>query len=176
VLNPTKSLLEIEFTPEKISDALFMVQLFNSTKPFFYELGLPLGAVEIMLAQQYQLQQTGYKIQFPNAATFILRHHGQAIGKVMIDNNGHTIHIIDLAIIPQMRGRGFGSVILDCIKLNATRLGLPVCLSVNKDNVRAKRLYQNHGFCTADVSDTHESMFWRASTLSAVKASSSELT
>jgi ribosomal protein S18 acetylase RimI-like enzyme len=176
VLNPTKPLLEIEFTPANISDDLFMEQLFYSNKPFFYDLGLPPAAVEIMLAQQYQLQQTGYKIQFPNAATFIVRHQGQAIGKVMIDNNGHTIHIIDLAIIPQMRGRGFGSEILDGIKLNATRLGLPVCLSVDKDNVRAKRLYQNHGFCTADVSDSHEAMLWRDPRLSAVKASSRELT
>ncbi|MCU8062180.1 GNAT family N-acetyltransferase [Shewanella sp. SM55] len=143
------------------NDSLFMAQLFYSTKTFFYELGLPCEVVETMLDQQYRLQEASYREQYPNANTYILFYHQQAVGKVMLDISEYKIHIVDLIIIPGMRGQGFGSVILEAIKQEARKRHLPVGLSVESENTQAKKLYLQHGFELESCSGIYESMLWR---------------
>lgn len=142
------------------NDSLFMAQLFYSTKTFFYELGLPCEVVETMLEQQYRLQEASYREQYPNANTYILFYHQQAVGKVMLDISEYKIHIVDLIIIPGMRGQGFGSVILEAIKQEALKRHLLVGLSVESENTQAKKLYLQYGFELQSCSDTHELMLW----------------
>lgn len=143
------------------SDSLFMAQLFYSTKTFFYELGLPCEVVETMLEQQYRLQEASYREQYPNANTYILFYHQQAVGKVVLDVSEYRIHLIDFIIIPSMRGRGFGSAILAAIKQEAMKRHLPVGLSVESENTQAKKLYLQHGFQLESYSGAYESMLWR---------------
>ncbi|MDT3307456.1 GNAT family N-acetyltransferase [Shewanella vaxholmensis] len=143
------------------NDNLFMAQLFYSTKPFFYGLGLPREVVDTMLAQQYQLQQASYREQYPNANTYILFYQQQTIGKVMLDISEYRIHLIDFIIIPSMQGRGFGSAILAAIKQEAMKRHLPVGLSVESENTQAKKLYLQHGFKLESYSGAYESMLWR---------------
>lgn len=143
------------------SDSLFMAQLFYSTKTFFYELGLPSEVVETMLEQQYRLQEASYREQYPNANTYILFYHQQAVGKVMLDISEYRIHLIDFIIIPSMRERGFGSAILAAIKQEAMKRHLPVGLSVESENTQAKKLYLQHGFKLESYSGAYESMLWR---------------
>ncbi|MCU8014442.1 GNAT family N-acetyltransferase [Shewanella sp. SM74] len=143
------------------NDSLFMAQLFYSTKTFFYELGLPSEVVETMLDQQYRLQEASYREQYPNANTYILFYHQQAVGKVMLDISEYKIHIVDLIIIPGMRGQGFGSVILEAIKQEALKRHLLIGLSVESENTQAKKLYLQHGFELESCSGIYESMLWR---------------
>jgi ribosomal protein S18 acetylase RimI-like enzyme len=143
------------------NDCLFMAQLFYSTKTCFYELGLPSEVVEIMLEQQYRLQQDSYREQYPNANTYIMFYHQQAVGKVMLDISEYRIHLVDFIIIPSMRGRGFGSAILEVIKQEAMKRHLPVSLSVESENTQAKKLYLQHGFELESCSGSHEAMLWR---------------
>lgn len=110
------SLIGLSAKAANANDNPFRAQLFYSTKPFFYELGLPREVVDTMLAQQYQLQQASYREQYPNANTYILFYHQQAVGKVMLDISEHRVHLIDLIVIHSMRGQGFGSAILAFIK------------------------------------------------------------
>ena len=143
------------------NDDPFMAQLFYSTKTLFYELGLPSEVVEIMLEQQYRLQQASYREQYPNANTYILFYHQQAVGKVMLDISEYRIHLVDFIIIPSMRGRGFGSAILAAIKQEAMKRHLPIGLSVERENTQAKKLYLQHGFKLESYSGAYESMLWR---------------
>lgn len=143
------------------NDTPFMAQLFYSTKPFFYELGLPSEVVETMLEQQYRLQQASYREQYPSANTYILFYHQQAVGKIMLDISEYRIHLIDFIIIPSMRGRGLGSAVLAFIKQEAMKRCLPVGLSVERENTRAKKLYLQQGFKLESYSGVYESMLWR---------------
>lgn len=160
MLDEFNSLIGLSAKAANANDNPFMAQLFYSTKPFFYELGLPREVVDTMLAQQYQLQQASYREQYPNANTYILFYHQQAVGKVMLDTSEYRVHIIDLIVINSMRGQGFGSAILAFIKQEAAIRNLPVGLSVEKENARAKKLYLQHGFKLESCSDTHELMLW----------------
>ncbi|MGI2111935.1 hypothetical protein ACRN9C_21495 [Shewanella frigidimarina] len=68
-LNP---LLNLSVRPASDDDVFIMAELFYATRSDFYQLGLPQAAVDLILQQQYQLQQMSYKSQFPNSRDYIL--------------------------------------------------------------------------------------------------------
>jgi ribosomal-protein-alanine N-acetyltransferase len=62
------------------------------------------------------------------------------------------IHINNLAIHPDFRGRGLGTVLLNEVLVAAERLGAPnATLEVRRSNERARRLYERAGFVIAGV-------------------------
>ncbi|MDF3123445.1 GNAT family N-acetyltransferase [Rheinheimera sp. 1928-s] len=146
-------------------DELFFEQLFCSTREFFYELQLPPEITESLLKQQYRLQQSSYKAEAPNAVTYWLGLSEQPVGKVMLNSTASEILIMDLAFIKTMRSKGYGSAVLDAIKQKAAATGVRVRLSVDKNNVRAKKLYLQHGFVITGSSESHEFMFWSGTKL-----------
>ena len=61
-------------------------------------------------------------------------------------------HINNLAVRPGLRGRGFGSQMLQAIVLEAQRLGAgSLTLEVRRSNIAAHRLYRRAGFHEAGV-------------------------
>lgn len=62
------------------------------------------------------------------------------------------IHINNLAIRPELRGRGLGRTLLQHVLLEAERLGVTqATLEVRRSNVAARRLYEGAGFRLAGV-------------------------
>lgn len=72
------------------------------------------------------------------------------------------VHIIDFVIAPEWRNRGLGSTVLAALKKYAAANSALLRLSVDRQNVQAKRLYVRHGFVERQVTDTHEQLFWAA--------------
>lgn len=61
-------------------------------------------------------------------------------------------HINNLAVRPELRGRGLGSQMLEAIIAEAQRLGVgSLTLEVRRSNTAAQRLYQRAGFQEAGV-------------------------
>ena len=61
-------------------------------------------------------------------------------------------HINNLAVRPELRGRGLGAEMLKAIVTEAERLGAgSLTLEVRRSNIAAQRLYQRAGFHEAGV-------------------------
>ena len=73
---------------------------------------------------------------------------------------GENCRLIDIALMPQVRGRGFGTALLTDLMSFAAASGKPVTLSVLPDNP-ARRLYVRLGFATTQTSDTRVRMVWQ---------------
>jgi ribosomal protein S18 acetylase RimI-like enzyme len=142
-------------------DAAVMEQLFRSTRDYFHAMPIPPQYVDLLLAQQYQVLQASYARQWPRARTLIVELAGAAIGKLMLDEEAATVHIIDFILEPGLRGKGYGTAVLQALQAAAgdRRIGL----SVDRQNPAAKRLYLGLGFQVEGASETHESMSWSAS-------------
>lgn len=61
-------------------------------------------------------------------------------------------HIMNVAVLPQYQGKGYGSVMMDFLLKESLEQGLPnVTLEVRKSNERAIRLYEKKGFLLVGV-------------------------
>ncbi len=142
------------------SDRGFIEKLFQDTREYLYLANAERDYIDIVVDQQMQLQQQGYGQQAPNAYTMIIEKQGEAIGKIMMDFGANIVHVIDLAFIPLARGKGYGRAILQAMQYVAAQQCLPVGLSVEKQNLPAKKLYLSLGFQVSEETPTHEFLLW----------------
>ncbi len=155
---------ELTLRPVTDADRGFMQELFASTRKHLLSLPLPQQQVDQLLEQQYRLQHSHYTLQWPDADTRIIEHAGKAIGSVTLDEGETGLHLIDIAFETSVRGRGLGTSILRALQAQAEKHGLPISLSVDRQNPRARKLYLALGFRVNGNSGTHESMQWQPTT------------
>ena len=144
-------------TPE---DQLFLESLFFSTRNYLYSMPLPKSQVDLLIKQQFLLQQASYRSSFPAAEIFIINHHSLPAGKVMVDVSSEAIHIVDIALSENARGKGWGSALLRALKKYAEQEGRVLRLAVDQQNIRAKKLYLALGFRVVESSLTHDTLLW----------------
>jgi len=141
-------------------DGDFLFALFCSTRTEFALLPLPKAQLEQLMRQQYEWQQQGYANHYPDAGNWIIETQSGPVGKIMLFKQVSLVHIIDFIVAPDWRNRGIGNTILAALKdYVETKAGV-LRLSVDRQNIQAKRLYLRHGFVVSQISDTHEEMVW----------------
>jgi ribosomal protein S18 acetylase RimI-like enzyme len=84
----------------------------------------------------------------------------------VVDRTGDALRIVDQAIMPRLRGRGFGTAIMQALMDEAGRGGLAVRLNVVVSNDAAIRLYLGLGFVPIATAPLHIEMEWRAAAAS----------
>lgn len=151
---------ELELRIAQAEDEIFMEQLFRSTREFLYSMPMPKQYVDVLIGQQYQLQQASYRQQAPSAVALIIQLQGKPVGKVMVNKDNTAFHIVDCVLTPHVRGNGYGTAVFRAIQLAAAKRSMLVKLSVDRQNLRAKKLYLSLGFHVNEISATHESMLW----------------
>lgn len=141
-------------------DKPFIEKLFHSTREFLYLADAEKEYVDMIVQHQMQLQEESYGSQSPNACTMIIEKQSTAIGKVIIDFGSNLAHVMDLVFIAEARGNGYGKAVLQAVQYVAAQQKLPVGLTVDKENLPAKKLYLSLGFQPAEESLTHQFMLW----------------
>jgi ribosomal protein S18 acetylase RimI-like enzyme len=147
----------LECRPIQPGDEPFLRRLFLETKEALAAslAGNPLA--EGLLDMQFRAKQSHYRSAFPGAAYRIPMLNGEPVGCLAISIEAESVHIVDIAILKEFRGRGLGSAILNDVLAEATQLGLHVTLSVELGNP-ARRLYERLGFKEISRSETDASM------------------
>jgi ribosomal protein S18 acetylase RimI-like enzyme len=145
-------------------DSVFLRELFKSAREHLLQLPLPAAQLELLVTQQFILQQNSYTSQFPGASTFIVLLNASPIGKLTLDELGAAVHIVDLSLVANERNRGYGKSIIRSLQNYAADKNARVMLSVDVQNIAAKRLYLSLGFSVRALTSTHESMQWQADT------------
>ena len=95
--------------------------------------------------QQFALQDRHYRDHFPGARCLVVRAGARAIGRVYRARSEGTLYVLDIALVPEMRGRGVGTALMRGLVAEADRDGLAMVLHVEPDNP-VKRLYLRLGF------------------------------
>lgn len=141
-------------------DQVFAEALFASTRDYLYSMPLPKSQINFLIKQQFQMQQASYTASFPLAEHFIVELFTKPIGKIIVNNTPANLHIIDIALVSDMRAKGFGSMVLRALKQRATQDMRPLRLAVDHQNSRAKKLYLSLGFVLIESSATHDLLLW----------------
>jgi ribosomal protein S18 acetylase RimI-like enzyme len=132
--------------PETDADIDFLMRLYASTRED--ELApLPWSAEQkaAFLAQQFQAQRSHYRGSLPGCAFDVIQHAGMPVGRLYLQAGDTHLHLVDIALLPALRGQGVGSAILEALQAAAAASGQGVSAFVEHSNP-ARRLYRRLGF------------------------------
>jgi len=126
----------LRLRPVSAADDAFVRALFHADRaPQFA--GVPEPMLTMLLDQQFQAQQVGYRGAFPQAEYLVIVSDGQVVGRVIVA-------FIDAG---EVRGRGIGAEVMTSLGRAAQTLGATsMRLAVLITNARARRLHERLGF------------------------------
>lgn len=110
---------------------------------------------------QFRAQDTHYRTHFPNAEYHVIQSQGQDVGRLSVDHRADELHLIDLAILPEFRGKGIGTNLLNDFQRQAAEANVPLTIYVERYNP-ALRLYQRLGFQQVQDEGIYLLMKWNA--------------
>lgn len=132
--------------PETDADIPFLRRLYTSTRAA--ELALTTWSDAQKLAfsdSQFGLQRQHYRTYYPATEWGVLEDNGVPMGRLYLERRGMTLLVIDIALLPEWRGRGLGTALMEWVCAQARAAGKTVTVAVEKYN-RAQTLYRRLGF------------------------------
>ena len=118
------------------------------------------------LQMQFNVQRQSYTQQFPAAQWSIILRDAESLGRLIVNRADGTIHLIDIALLPEYRNAGIGTLLIQNLLEEAAQSNMPVQLHVDKNN-RARRLYNRLGFQITGDTGMYFPMEWRPGDTSA---------
>ena len=110
---------------------------------------------------QFNLQHVHVQKKYPRADRLVIVRGGEDAGRLYIERRpGQHHHIIDLALLPEHRGKGAGCALLRDLMDEAASCGKAVTIHLEKHNP-ATRLFRRLGFRTAEDNGLYDLWCWR---------------
>ena len=155
---------ELTLRESREADRQFLVALYASTREAeLAATGWNAAERDAFVRMQFDLQDRHYRAAFPHADHSLILRSGRPVGRLIVDRGRREIRVIDISLVPDQRGCGIGSTVLQRIMADAALAGVPVGLSVDVANP-ARRLYDRLGFVVTETSGFHLLLQWRPST------------
>jgi ribosomal protein S18 acetylase RimI-like enzyme len=100
---------------------------------------------------------TGKQIrgEVPDSTTSVIESGGRRVGRLRVTRRTDRIELSGIQLLPQVQGHGIGTEIIEDLKAEAKAAGIPLDIGVEKDNPRARRLYERLG-CVQVAEDEQE--------------------
>lgn len=127
-------------------DAAFLRSVYASTR--MDELA-PLGwsdvQIDAFIDMQNEAQRRDYWRHYDTSRFQIITCQGKDAGRLYVERRTDELRIVDIALLPEWRGRGIGAHLIGRLFDEADQAGLAVRIHVEHGNP-AQRLYQRLGF------------------------------
>jgi ribosomal protein S18 acetylase RimI-like enzyme len=146
--------------PAADADADFTQALYASTRDDLRQLPLPPAQVAQLIAMQQRIHEAGQRAAYPNAEVMILEHEGVPAGRAVLDTTGSDWRLVELAVLPALRGHGLGAALLAALQARARAHGASIGLAVLRTNAAALGLYERAGFQLAGGNELQHQMVW----------------
>lgn len=114
------------------------------------------------LQMQFDFQHRYYQQHYPDADFLVIEQGGAAIGRLYLEEWDGEFRIVDITLMPEHRGQGAGSAVLEDVMCQAANRGKTVGIHVEKNNP-AMRLYERLGFVCVEDLGVYDLLEWRAS-------------
>jgi len=150
----------ISYRPIREDDREFLYRLYASTRAEEMKL-VPWtdGEKEQFVRMQFHAQTMHYADQYDTSEFFIIEQNGSPIGRLYFDQRPDEVSIVDITLLPETRGAGLGTMLLQEILDEAGRIGKAVVIYVEHFNP-ARRLYERLGFRHVDTNGVYHLMRW----------------
>jgi ribosomal protein S18 acetylase RimI-like enzyme len=152
----------IRYRPATDADVPFMRDLYATTRDQEMN-AVPWTDEEKrrFLDEQFTAQKNHYDEYYTNAEFLIIEQDGRDVGRFYFDRGDNDWCLIDIALLPELRGSGIGTMLIRELMDQAAAAGKPVSLYVEYFNP-AKHLYDRLGFKPLSTNGVYYEMIWRA--------------
>ena len=138
--------MSVSLRPERPEDRDFLCSLYASTRQEeLAAVDWPPEAIAAFLASQFEHQSRHYAEHYADTAFLIVEADGAPIGRLYLARWADEFRVVDIALVPERRGRGVGGELMGGVLREADATGLPVRIHVEKFNP-ALRFYERLGF------------------------------
>jgi ribosomal protein S18 acetylase RimI-like enzyme len=110
--------------------------------------------------QQFTAQDAYYREHYQGATYDVILVEGKPAGRLYVARWAEEIRIMDIAILPESRGAGAGTRLLEALLAEAAAAGKSVSIHVEALNP-AMRLYERLGFRAVEDRGPYVFMEWR---------------
>jgi ribosomal protein S18 acetylase RimI-like enzyme len=150
----------LSFRPIQDSDTPFLAALYASTRQAeMAQSGWPQAEIDLFLVSQFQLQHDYYQQHFQAADFNIVVYEGKDIGRLYTCWEKNMLRLIDIALLPEYQGQGFGREILHDLLEQAKNKGVGISLYVELTNP-AFNWYSRLGFIPYGDNGVYQQMRW----------------
>jgi ribosomal protein S18 acetylase RimI-like enzyme len=143
------------------ADDDFLARLYGSTRDDLRALATDPALVASLIAMQQRLQAAGYRNAYPGAEYLVLHDGATPVARIVVDVGPAEIRLVDIAVLPAARRRGFGSQVVRALQRCASDHKLALALSVHHNNPDARRWYLALGFQPGSRNAVAEQLIWK---------------
>jgi len=148
----------LDLREETDADVGFLQALYASTRADeLRQVDWPPSAKDAFIAHQFTAQRSQYRQHYAGAAFLVIELGGQRIGRLYLHHARAELRLMDVTLLPEWRGQGLGTVLMQRLLDWGDELRLPVTLHVEPFNP-AQRLYLRLGFRTLEVRGVYHFM------------------
>ena len=140
------------------ADETVLLTLFAVTRQFDLS-AWPPTLQESFLQMQFVAQSAHYRSAFPNAQDSLVLASGTPAGRIYLDRQEATIHILDFALLPEYRHRGIGRSIISGLQSEAKSVGKILSGHVANTNA-AQQFWQRMGFQITPQDQIYSEISW----------------
>jgi ribosomal protein S18 acetylase RimI-like enzyme len=150
----------VSLRPATPADYHFMRQLYGATREEEMR-QFPFDEFQKreFLDQQFGAQYQHYQLHYPTCERNIIEQDGKAIGRFWVDEWKDQIRLVDIALMPEFRGSGIGTSLVQQVLERGAKDGKPVTIHVEGFNP-ALKLYERLGFQHVDTNGMYYLMRW----------------
>lgn len=131
---------------EEVWDDAFLLALYRSTREAEMALfGWSEEQKHLFIAQQFEAQRRHYRQTMAGCSFDVIERRGAPIGRLYVEERESQLHIVDVALIPEERGHGIGTALLQGLIARAAAMNKAVGIFVEHANP-AQSLYRRLGF------------------------------
>ena len=158
----------VRLRPALPEDESFLAAVYGSTRE--QELAMTPWTAEqcaAFIRSQYEAQLTHYQTEYPQAEHSVIILSGllgdQPVGRIYLDRRESDVHILDITLLTQYRGKGIGTPIIRRVTDEAAQAGKSV--SINLDPfTQSHQLFERLGFKPTETTGFHTLFVWNHAT------------
>ena len=144
------------------ADAAFLYALFVETKAAeIAAASIDAAGRDFLLRMQYCSMTETYRRDYPAARIEMIEFGGKPVGRLITDVGDRCVTFVDIAILPEARGRGLATRVMTKALEEPRRLGLPARVNVLLQNMASLKLCERLGFVRVEESPPLVRLEWR---------------
>lgn len=140
----------VSLRPAAAADEPFLRRVYASTRELELSV-IPWSREERrrFVDGQFDRQDAYYREHYDGASFAVVEVNGEPAGRLYVARWDDEIRVIDVTLLPEHRGRGVGTQLLQELVEEGRRAGKRVTIHVEKPNP-ARRLYEGLGFAAVE--------------------------